>query len=103
MIILLGNLNLYFEQETFMTSLFKNSGINHDKPFTYKNILSISAIVEVGGLCGNNLRHSWKSVIECLSKIDYYLSNDYLTASKPGDQNALKTNPDTYEIENINK
>lgn len=69
-----------------------------------KNLLSINKLIEIAGTCGNYLKNSWKCVIECLSKIDYYLSEDYLAVPISGEGSSLShAVSGTFEVEKSNQ
>ncbi|KAL4432129.1 hypothetical protein ABPG74_014383 [Tetrahymena malaccensis] len=85
-IMLLGRFQLNLQQQTFVQCLTKNTGLLQDKPFSIKNILSICCMTEIASTSGNWLRESWKSVLECLSKIDYYFQNQLVIKELPYQQ-----------------
>ncbi|KAL4477738.1 hypothetical protein ABPG72_018912 [Tetrahymena utriculariae] len=76
-IMLLGRFQLNLQQETFVQCLTKNTGLLQDKPFSIKNILSICCMTEIASTSGNWLRRSWKSILDCLQRIDYQFLGEF--------------------------
>jgi hypothetical protein len=44
-----------------------------------KNIKAIQTLLDASLFCGNTFRSSWKDILECLSKLDFYFSKFYMS------------------------
>ncbi|KRX10951.1 Sec7 domain [Pseudocohnilembus persalinus] len=70
---LLGISGLTTEKETFLYVLTKYSGLNQEgQHISEKNIMSIRSILKCALTAGNYLFQSWKTILKCVSQIEYY-------------------------------
>ena len=73
-ICILSILGLDFEKETIIKGLCKITNLSQSKEIKIKNIACIKKIFELGLKDGNPyFKYSWKSVLEVISKIDFFL------------------------------
>jgi len=83
-IILTGLHSMDTERDTFVSSLAKFTNLTALREIKEKNAQCLKAIIYLASKHGNLLRKSWLFVLECISKIDYYL-NRLQNASKEND------------------
>lgn len=66
-----------------------------------KNLRAVHTLLEIGATQGNMLRSSWRVVLECISRIDYYLHFDINQRrdSLKSESTALKLSSETKQTD----
>ncbi|EGR34878.1 sec7 domain protein [Ichthyophthirius multifiliis] len=91
---LLGKNELNVQQQTFIVTLTKATGLlQTNNRLNQKNIKAIQILLDSSLFCGNTFRTSWKDIIECISKLDYYFSKAHMS------KEILLQNPQNLETE----
>ena len=62
------------ERDAFVGCLAKFTGLSTRREMMDKNILCTQALLELGLKEGNYLKESWYYVLDCISKINYFLT-----------------------------
>ena len=69
-----GHFSMITERDEFVSSLSKFTGLNAWKEIQVKNILCTKALLLLGQEDGNCLKESWYYVLECVSKLNSFLT-----------------------------
>jgi len=70
-----GYFNMKTERDAFVGSLNKFTGLNNPrKEIDDKDILCIKALLKVGLDNGNCLKESWYYVLDCVSRLNYFMT-----------------------------
>lgn len=69
-----GHFNMITEWDAFVSSLSKFTGLHAWKEIQIKNIYCTKALLQLGLEDGNCLKESWYYVLECVSRLNYFLT-----------------------------